>query len=253
MVQASDRARTRGGETASGLQGLTRRVVILGRRSGRADVRVHRDVPAWRQPHLHARTQAQHAHTQLCGQLVAAARRAVGAAQQGDRLLAQLCADDPGVAAMPAIQALGDLGQGAETQCRRRSRQASAPRLSARPMIGACPSKRSCCPSMACSLRAPLSTRTRCSVTVTTLSLSCTARSKAVPSAVTVPCVVCTWNGCCASAATLNQAWPRSSCSCRRCASMRTWTSLPGESSTCEPSGSTSSRISPAAVRITCA
>jgi hypothetical protein len=32
-------------------------------------------------------------------------------------------------------------------------------------------------------------------VTVTTLLLSCTARSNAVPSAVTVPCGVCTWNG----------------------------------------------------------
>jgi len=63
--------------------------------------------PAWRQPHLHARAQAQHAYMQLRGQLVAAARRTVCTAEQGDRLLAQVCADDPGVAAMPAIQALG--------------------------------------------------------------------------------------------------------------------------------------------------
>ena len=49
--------------------------------------------PAWRQPHLYARAEAQHAHLQLSGQLVAVAGRTVGTAKQGDRLLAQLLAD----------------------------------------------------------------------------------------------------------------------------------------------------------------
>ena len=46
--------------------------------------------PAWRQPHLYAVAEAQHAHLQLSGQLVAVAGCAVGTAKQGDRLLAQL-------------------------------------------------------------------------------------------------------------------------------------------------------------------
>ena len=46
--------------------------------------------PAWRQPHLYAVAEAQHAHLQLSGQLVAVAGCAVGTAKQGDRLLAPL-------------------------------------------------------------------------------------------------------------------------------------------------------------------
>ncbi|KAG1388616.1 hypothetical protein G6F58_013463 [Rhizopus delemar] len=68
--------------------------------------------PARRQPDLHARAQTQHAHVQLRGQLIAVAGCAVGTAQQGDRLLAQARADDPGVPAVPAVQAFGDIGEG---------------------------------------------------------------------------------------------------------------------------------------------